>query len=75
MGNSVWNIHNSTRPLGVCVFKSINKLIQAFVIRLTMALAYFLYIACSTLGKGCTKKKWTRFRAYNSRCRGARVKR
>ena len=25
--------------------------------------------------KGCTKKKWTRFQAYNSRCRGARVKR
>ena len=25
--------------------------------------------------KGCSKKKWTRFRAYNSCCRGARVKR
>ena len=35
---------------GSILFTLIIKVIQAFVIRLTMALAYFLYIACSTLG-------------------------
>ena len=36
--------------------------------------ACFMAKRTESVVRGVQKKKWTRFRAYNSRCRGARVK-